>query len=92
MQSADQVTIDLHSKVSDSLTKHGIPTTPQQVNPEPDTHLQNIKGLVEDATHIVGTAGTILGGEEPSTYDRTTTSKSGWRKFVDRLKGKGKWK
>lgn len=76
IQYTDQQIQDLHKEVAIEATKAGHPITAAQVNPEDSSPLENIKKSLEEATgdavHVVGTAGTILGGEESATFVRTT--------------------
>lgn len=68
----DKQTTDLHNTVANESTKAGHLTTAAEVNPEDHTPFNNIKEIFGDAAHVVGTAGTFLGVEEPSTHVRTT--------------------
>lgn len=76
----------LHANISNQLNQMGQKTTPGSVNPDDQTPLENIKQTLGeaagDAVHIAGTAGTILGGEEQSTYIRTAPD----RKFLSLAK------
>lgn len=58
--------------IATESTKAGHLTTAAEVNPEDHTPFNSIKEIFGDAAHVVGTAGTFLGVEEPSTHVRTT--------------------
>ena len=73
IQSAEQPTQDLHAVVSSKLTEAGHPATPQSVNPDDQSPLEEIARKIGDATHVVGSAiEENLGGASPTTHVRTT--------------------
>lgn len=80
MEFAEQSLGDLHKKTSDALNEHGIPTTPQQVNPHDETPLEAIGKIVGS------TIDERVHGETPTTHVRATNSKLGIRSLFDRLK------
>lgn len=71
----DEQTQALHRAVAAEARKAGHHITATDVNPGDRTPLNNIREMFGDAAHVVGTAGTLLGVEEPSTHVRTTGGK-----------------
>lgn len=76
IQSAEKPIQDLHAAVSSQLDQAGHPATPQSVNPEDQSPLENVRRIVEEITsdpvHIVGSTleeHTI--GKSPTTHVRT---------------------
>lgn len=79
----DKDTQKLQEQGAKSATEAGHPMTKEEANPEPSTPLIRLKeairdrfgGQFGDAVHVISTTGTILGGENPDTFDRTTEDK-----------------
>lgn len=76
----DKDTQKLQAEGAKSATEAGHPITEQEANPEDHTPLVKIREALKsgfgeavgDAVHVLSTSGTILGGEEPNTFTRTT--------------------
>lgn len=71
---------ELQEQGAKSVTEAGHPMTKEEANPGDQTPLIKIKEAIRsgfgekisDAVHVISTTGTILGGENPDTFDRTT--------------------
>lgn len=82
MESAEQPTKDLHSKVSRSLTKADHPATPQSVNPNDESLRESIQ---RDVRHLMGsTLEEGFGGAGNSVNDRATKGRI--PALIDRLR------
>lgn len=75
MESAEQPSNDLLSKVSQGLVEAGHPATPQSVNPNDESSFEPIK---RDFHNWAGsTIEETLGGASSSVNDRTTKGRIG---------------
>ncbi len=72
----DQHEANFQQNMANNSTEAGYPTTAAEVDPGKNTIFANLKKDVEekwgDTVHVIGSTGTVLSGEEASTYVRTT--------------------
>lgn len=79
----DKDTQKLQAEGAKNATEAGHPMTKEEANPEDHTPFIRLKEAIRsgfgekigDAVHVISTTGTILGGEVPDTFDRTTDDK-----------------
>ena len=91
MEVTTQREVDLRSSSGENLKQAGYNVTPQSLNPNDQTALQNIKDMLGDAVHVVGSEiGEKLAGQGADTYTRVSPGNRFSHWVLDRFRRKQK--
>ena len=83
--------------IADNATKAGIPTTKEDVSPDPLHVLEGLKNMADTSVEVVGSStpdfDKLFHGEGPQTNVKTTEGRSWLKSLKERTEGRLKiWK